>query len=72
MFDPDTAVPLPQLAARLRALGCPRVPAYSTVYRGIVDGRIPVERHNGRIYILKSDLPLVAEIIGFHLPGAAA
>ena len=72
---PDTApdtIALPQLSAHLRAIGVQPVPTYSQVYRAIIDGAVPAERRGGKLYLASSDLPRLAEVLGFKLPRSAA
>ena len=55
----DNASPLAQIPAEfLRVYG--RRLSYSMLWRMAVEGAIPVVRVNGRLYLDRADLPLVA------------
>ena len=66
------SVPFPELATTLRALGADPCPGYHRLYKAAVDGRIPVLRSNGRLYVARADFPQIAATLGFRLPSTAA
>jgi hypothetical protein len=41
---------------------------YSRAWRGVVDGRVPAERHNGKWYVQEACLPEIAAAFGYSAP----
>lgn len=57
-----TALPeLPTKVGKLTRLAPPR---YKRLYGMALDGCFPVERRNGRLFVLDDDLPLVVAALG--------
>jgi hypothetical protein len=55
----DNASPLAQIPAEFLSVYGRRL-SYSMLWRMAVEGAIPVVRVNGRLYLDRADLPLVA------------
>jgi hypothetical protein len=45
-------------------------PSYQRVWNAAVSGRFPVLMIDGRYWVNRSDLPLIAKVFGMPLPGA--
>jgi hypothetical protein len=59
-----TVTPLPRLAGKLRELTGQEVPGYRKLYLLALDGSIPIETRNGRLFVRDADLPQVAALLG--------
>ncbi len=64
---PDS-IPLPRLPSMLRELIGGDVPTYQVFWRGIVDGRLPAQQRNGRHFVHRADLPVIAAAFGLPVP----
>ena len=62
-----TDIPLPNLAAALRAQHGTLAPRYVELYRACLDGQIPAHQDRGRWYVKRDDLPRIAEILALPL-----
>ena len=60
---------LPDFAGRGWVL--PSSVTYPTVWRAVVNGRLPAQMTNGRYRVLRSDLPAYATFLGLTPPAAA-
>ena len=59
-----TVTPLPRLAAKLRELTGQQGPGYRKLYLLALDGTLPTETRNGRLFVRDADLPAVAASLG--------
>lgn len=68
----STMTPLPRLAEKLRALTGQSgpVPGYRKLYLLALDGALPTERRNGRLFVQDVDLPAIAKLLGLTVPTA--
>ena len=66
----DNLSPLAQVPARFLEVYGRRL-SYSMLWRMAVEGAIPVVRVNGRLYLDKADLPLVAAALEQRRQAAA-
>ena len=48
-----------------------RAPNYQALYRAVIDGRIPAERHDGRWWLRHEDMPEIARTFGLPVPSEA-
>jgi hypothetical protein len=58
--------PLPRLAEKLRSLTgqADPVPGYRKLYLMALDGALPTQRRNGRLFVQDADLPAIAALLG--------
>ncbi len=69
MMGPSTMadrelVPLTAIPRELIALTGKSAPSYRTIWTQVVNGRIAADQRNGRYYVLRADLPKIAEAFG--------
>jgi len=63
--SPAERIPLPHCPRELRVLtGCPVLGGYPRIYKLVLAGTIPAEQENGRWYLNRNDLPLIASSLG--------
>lgn len=55
---------LPELPAELKTFTGGRTVEYWKLYRTAVNGDFPTYRASGRIFVRRSDLPLIASVFG--------
>jgi hypothetical protein len=66
-------IPLPALPRELAALTGGQTRPYARLYRGAVNGEFPViVADNGRYFVDRANLPIIAETLGLTVERAAA
>ena len=60
--------PLPRLPAKLREMTGKPGPGYRKCYTMALDGLLPTETMNGRLYVRDADLPAIAALFGLAAP----
>ena len=68
----NTATPLPRLGAKLIELTGKPGPGYRKLYTLALDGTLPTEARNGRLFVQDADLPRVVQMLGLTLSTAAS
>jgi hypothetical protein len=68
-IDPDL-LSLPETPRVLRE-EYGRAPDYNQVWRLVTAGHVPAERRGARLYVQRTDLPRIAELLGLIRPNAA-
>ncbi len=61
-------IAFPQIPAKLRDLTGGPGATYRQCYNLALDGRLPTERRNGRLYVRRDDLPKIMELLGLAMP----
>jgi hypothetical protein len=64
----NNATPLPRLGAKLREQTGQPGPGYRKLYLLALDGSLPVQTKNGRLFVLDVDMPKVAALLGLTNP----
>ena len=54
---------LASVPLEIRELTGEKPPTYRELYRMAIDGELPVERRNGRLYLNRADLPGIAKTL---------
>jgi len=55
---------LTEVPRELKLLFGTEPPGYARIHKSILDAKVPAQRVNGMWTVLRSDLPLIAEIFG--------
>jgi hypothetical protein len=67
----NTATPLPRLGAKLIELTGKPGPGYRKLYALVLDGTLPAETRNGRLFVPDADLPRVVQMLGLTISTGA-
>jgi hypothetical protein len=62
MSRPQARIPLTELAERLRILTGKKT-KYRRLYEGVLNGDLPAERLNGRLFVREADVPGIAKTL---------